>query len=466
LQSSTTRARPGAHARRILACLIVTTCVAAGLRHARADDKPPAPKPPAAKKAPAPKKAPAKAAPAPKAAPKKAAPVPTEPPLTFLNEELIEKENGDILYFYRTNFATPKDIMGAIKALGFDKLPGLKPPREVPGNTNQLILEGHPDSVELVLDAIAYFDIAKPQVFIEAKVIEVTYDSNFEFGLDYLIDRNVSGPNTFFRGAESVLNPPSFLRSGFAPNFPFQGSGIGFGTAGQSAVDFGAFTLNYQAMQINGKAEILSKPSIIATQGIVAKISSEEQVPIVALTTATRTTETFQAARVRSGVKLEVMASHIGDQFVTLMIKPEVRGAGTLAASRPGGTFAPIETMRTAETTVTLADGETLVIGGLYTNQTTTEKAKTPILSQIPLLGNLFTRTKETKQKTELIFILTPHIVRKTSDLKIIVPPKELERLEATGDGKGCQPKCGKPIKIPQPCIHAPPGWGATPDDD
>ena len=436
----------------------------------QADDKPKAP-------AKAPPKAPAK--PAPKAdAPKPGAPTPGDPTpakeaedpprraLTFLNEELIERDNGDIVYFYRTNFATPKQIVSAVKALGLGKLPGLKPLKEVPGNTNQLVLEGDPDAVELVLDAISYFDISQPQVFIEAKVIEVTYDSNFEFGLDYLLDRNASGPNTFFRSAESVLNPPSFLRSGFAPQFPFQGSAIGFGTAGQSAIDFGAFTLNYQALKIDGKAEVLSKPSIIATQGILAKISSEEQVPIVALQSATRTGENFAAARIRTGVKLDVLASHIGDQFVTLNIKPEVRGAGALAAGRPGGTFAPVETLRTADTTVTLADNETLVIGGLYTNQTTTEKAKTPILSEMPFLGNLFTRTKETKQKTELIFILTPHIVRKTSDLKIIVPPKELERLEGAEKGKDCGRKCGEPIKIPQPCLPAPPGWGAELEDD
>jgi type II secretory pathway component GspD/PulD (secretin) len=388
------------------------------------------------------------------------------PPLTFLNEELIEKENGDVLYFYRTNFTPPAQIIAAINGMGFGTLPGLKPLKEVPGSTNQMVIEGDPDAVALVLDAIAYFDVGKPQVFIEAKVIEVTYDSNFEFGLDYLLDRNVSGPNTLFRSAEAVLNPPSFLRSGFAPNFPFQGSAVGFGTAGQSAIDFGAFTMNYQALQINGKAEVLSKPSIIATQGIVARISTEEQVPIVALNSATRTSENFAAARIRTGVKLEIMASHIGDQYVTLSIKPEVRGAGALAAGRPGGTFAPVETLRSADTTVTLADNETLVIGGLYTNQTTTEKAKTPVLSEMPFLGNLFTRTKETKQKTELIFILTPHIVRKTSDLKIIVPPKELERLEGAEKGNDCGRKCGEPIKIPQPCIPAPPGWGAQLEDD
>ena len=438
---------------------------------ARADDPKPDPKKAPAKPAPAkpapkaaaPAKAPAKPAPA-KDAPKKEEQEPPKPALTFHNEGLIERADGTVVYFYRTNFAAPAAIMASLTAMGFDKLPGLKPLKALTGNKNQLLIEGDPDAVELVLDVIAYFDVAEPQVFIEAKVIEVTYDSNFEFGLDWSWDRSTNGPNTLFRGAGAELNPPSFFRSGFAPGFPFQGSQLGFGFVGQNAVDFGDFALNYQALQINGKAEVLSKPSIIATQGVKAMVSTEEITPIVALNFADRNNEQFRAQPIKTGVSLEVTPAHIGEQYVTLQIQPQVRGAGALAATRPGGTFAPIQTLRQANTKVTLGDGETLVIGGLYTNQSTTEKAKTPFFSDIPLLGDLFTRTKETKQKTELIFILTPHIVRKTTDLKIIVPPKELERLEATGDDdKDC---CGKPIPMPKPCLPKPPGWGAQLEDD
>jgi len=432
----------------------------------RADDPKPAPaKPAPAKPAPA-KPAPAKPAPA-KPAPAKPAPKKEEPPqptLTFHNEGLIERADGSVVYFYRTNFATPAVLVTSLKAMGFDKLPGLKPLKPLTGNNNQLLIEGDPDAVELVLDVISYFDVAEPQVFIEAKVIEVTYDSNFEFGVDYLLDRNVAGPNTIFRGAQADLNPPSFFRSGLPPGFPFQGSQLGFGLIGSNAIDFGAMTLNYQALQINGKAEVLSKPSIIATQGVKASVTTEETTPIVSLNFADRNNEQFRAQIIKTGVSLEVTPSHIGDQYVTLQILPQVRGAGALASTRPGGTFAPIQTVRSANTKVTLGDGETLVIGGLYTNQSTTEKAKTPFFSDLPLLGDLFTRTKETKQKTELIFILTPHIVRKTSDLKIIVPPKELERLEAAGDDSDdC---CGKPIPMPKPCLPKPPGWGAQLEDD
>jgi type II secretory pathway component GspD/PulD (secretin) len=137
---------------------------------------------------------------------------------------------------------------------------------------------------------------------------------------------------------------------------------------------------------------------------------------------------------VKTGVTLKVTADHVGESFVTLKVEPLVDGVAGLAASR-GGTLQPITTKRSARTTVTMGDGECLVIGGLYSNAHITEKAKTPLISEIPLLGQLFTRTRETKAKTELVFLLTPRIVRKTADLRVITPPAELERLESEESG-------------------------------
>ena len=89
---------------------------------------------------------------------------------------------------------------------------------------------------------------------------------------------------------------------------------------GEKQLKFGAFELNFQALQINGKAEILSNPSIIATQGMKATVSTEEQTPIVALNFADRSNEQFRSATVKTGVKLEVTPKHIGEQFVLYVL--------------------------------------------------------------------------------------------------------------------------------------------------
>ncbi|MDJ0975391.1 MAG: hypothetical protein QNJ98_13080 [Planctomycetota bacterium] len=409
--------------------------------------KPPAPKPPAAK-------APAKPAPAKPPAPKPEAKPPAPPPrpFEFHNDQLIEDKDGRVTYFYRTNFATPQALQASLRLMGVtgDGKGPIPVRLQAFAQQNQLLIQGLPEDVEILLDMIGYFDVSAPQVYIETKVVEITWDSNFEFGLDHIWDRSMEGPTTLFRGSSSVLNPPSFLRSTFPPGFPFQGVSSTWGFTGKNAERFGPLEVTIQAMQINGKAEVLSKPSIIATQGIQAQVQTSETTPIARFDNAsgnatTVTNQTYRFDRVDAGVTLTVKPTHIGEGFVTLELNPVVKGIQGQSATRINETFVPITTSRSAKTTVTLADGETMVIGGLYTSASTKQIAKTPIISDLPLVGELFTRTRETKQKTELVFILTPRIMRKQGDLKIVVPESEIQRLESLGDEEG-DGKCKTPV--------------------
>jgi general secretion pathway protein D len=215
---------------------------------------------------------------------------------------------------------------------------------------------------------------------------------------------------------------------------------------------------------VEGKAEVLSKPSMIATQGLPAELVTSESVPTLVLDTSNSainaqglvqgSNQNYKVAPAETGVTLRVTPSHVGDSFVTLKVNPEVKGISGLAATQ-GGTLAPITTVRRADTTVTMGDGETLVIGGLYTNSHITEKAKTPLLSDIPVVGCLFTRTRETKAKTELVILITPRIVRKTAELRVITPPAELERLEQTRQATELVAPCGPPC-LPNPFAPKP----------
>ena len=417
-------------------CLVLALAIGGT---AFADDPKPAPAKPAAKPPAQPSAKPAPAKPAP-AAPK---PKPPVPGLDYISDHLIHDPVTNVVtYFYRTNFVKPTDLAKSLQLLAIGSKSGIDVQLKPFAAQNQLLISGNEELVMVAVEALRYFDVAAPQVFIEAKIIEITYDSNFEFGLDWVWDRGTEGPaETLFRGSGGVLNPPSFLGSTFPGGFPFEGTSTTWGLRGETAEKWGALDVTYQALLINGKAEILSKPSIIATQGIEASVTTEEVIPVARFDNADVNNTRFRYDNVKSGVTLKVTPNHVGEGFVTLKVAPSVRGIQGLASSRVAGLFSPITTSRTASTTVTLADGETLVIGGLYTNQSVKEKAKTPLFSDLPLVGELFTRTRETKQKTELVFILTPHIVRKTGDLKIVTPPSELERLERSEDAEeSCKP--------------------------
>jgi type II secretory pathway component GspD/PulD (secretin) len=290
----------------------------------------------------------------------------------------------------------------------------------------------------MALDAFAYFDIPEPQVYVEAKIIEITYESNFEFGLASFLDRNQGGPNTFWRGESISLQAPSVLTEQQPGSLPFQGVELGFGLVGKMAEKYGALDLTIQAMQRNGTAEVLSKPSIVATQGQPASVKTGQRIPVLQVNTA-NITGTIEAvtsgnSTVDTKIELAVLPKFIGDGFVTLDLRPTVQGV-TGFSQGPGGTSAPIISTREASTVVTMADGETLIVGGLYTNSTVSDKAKIPLLADIPGLGKLFQRTKDQRVKTELVFFVTPHILRKRSDFRVIAPPGEAERL-----GEPCTP--------------------------
>jgi general secretion pathway protein D len=392
-------------------------------------------------------------------------PPPPPRPLEFPNDTLIERNPPEgassVVYFYRTNFVKAGDLAGALAYVGIGGK-GLEVKLQAAGAAgNVLLIEGDPDLVETALDAIAYFDVPTPQVFLEAKVVEITYESNFEFGLNYLWSREQNGPGTLFRGASGGLDAPSFLQSLLPGAVPFQGSQLLWGFVGTNAMKFGDLDVILQALQIEGKAEVLSKPSMIATQNVNAQLVTTEEVPITRFERADNNNQSYVSGVYQTGVKLDVLPSHIGDSFVTLKVTPEVKGVAGLAATR-GGTLAPIITTRKADTTVTMGDGETLVIGGLYTNSHISEKARTPVLSDIPLVGCLFTRTRDTKAKTELVILITPRIVRKTAELRVITPPAELERLEQRRDDVCAPPPfepCGPargPFGIPNPLAPRP----------
>mgnify|MGYP001827877653 CR=1 FL=1 len=445
-------------------CLLAPVSATAEEGAKPAAPKQPAPKQPAPKQPAAPPKAPAPVPKAPEPAPE---PEPAPPPYEFLDEGLIEKEDGTVVYFYRTNFVKPKDLLSSLTKLL--PVPGVS--YKEFGQQNILIIEGEAEDVDLALEAAAYFDVSAPQVFIEAKVIEITYDSNFEFGLDYLWSRDAVGPNTLFRGAEGVLNPTSWLGSQIPGGLPFQGTSLLFGFVGTKAEEYGLLDVTLQALQMDGKAEVLSKPSVITAENVEAIVSTTEDRQIIQLQNADRNNERYSVAPLVTGVTMKVKPLHIGESFVTLNIAPEVRGVQG-SSTRSLATLRPILTTRKVTTTVTMADGETLVIGGLYTHSTVNSKAKTPLLSDIPLLGCLFTRSQEAKAKTELVFMLKPTIVRKgAAGLKIVTPPAELVRLEDEGDcfrpagpSLGCPEECKEQAKKPAPPPPPPPcGWTPVP---
>ena len=435
---------------RVLRCALILMGVALSA-HAQ-DKKPPAQKPPAQKQ-PA-KKQPAEKAsqkPAPKVAPKK---VP-QPEYRFLSEELVVRKDGKLMWFYRTNHVGATNLGESIKKLQIAGLETLTrkttrypfrynsqnnadrisldsppTPTEVP-DENLLILVFPPPYKEIVEEFLDRFDIPDPQVFIKAKVVEVTLDSSLDLGTSMVFNRGDDHKNAFFRGFTSSFKPVTFTD----PNA--SGVSLFFDDLGEK---YGTIQAEINALQERGSANILSEPSILASQGQLATLVTGVETPIAQIT-VTGGSERISTTFKDTGIRLDFTPLHIGREYVKLRVRVEVSSVTDFITTQGNNLSVqnPVIAQRNSETIVTLRDEMTLVIGGLYSTAEIDDRAGIPLLMDIPGLKYLFSRTKKTKVKSELDFFITPFIVKHRLDSGVFRPPSErarLERLKAKAEGR------------------------------
>jgi len=379
----------------------------------------------------------------------------------FVRDDLIKNKDGTLTWFYVTNHVGATPLKGSIEKL---KVPGLAadtkqrwawqfktdpnrrrsdisspPAREQRTDENVLILTFPAAYKDVVEEFLQRFDIPEPQVFIKAKVVEVTLDSNLEYGVSLFFDRGggdpnpASGPvqiggqneNAFFRGFRSSARPSAFAQSFLHPD------NTGLSLVFDDLIgDEGTIVAQIEALQEKGAANILSEPSILATQGQLATLITGQETPIAEIKIS-GSSETVATTFKETGIRLDFTPLHIGREYVNLRVRVEVSSiTGFLEAKGPSTSVQnPIVAQRNSETVVTIRDGMTLVIGGLYAVSEVDSKSGVPLLGSIPVLGFLFSRTKKTKVKSELDFFITPSILRHRLDRSVFMPPGERRRL-------------------------------------
>jgi type II secretory pathway component GspD/PulD (secretin) len=376
----------------------------------------------------------------------------------FLRDDLVRNKDGTVTWFYVTNHVGATTLQKSLDAL---KIPGLKimtrgrdtfrvaydpraskvnlasPPTRSAGiDENVLLLTFPPGYKDIVEEFLERFDVAEAQVYIMAKVVELTLDSNLEYGVSWFFDRGGGDPST---GIPGSANPNSFFRafrSQFRPG-SFRGAPLSPDNTGLSllfddlTMDEGTITATIDALQERGSANILSEPHIVATQGQLATLVTGEQTPVQQVL-VTGASETITTIFKDTGIRLDFHPLHIGREFVKLRVRVEVSSITgfVTAASTNFVVQNPVIAQRSAESVVTIRDNMTLVIGGLYAVSEIEDKVGVPILADIPVLGWLFSKKKKTKVKSELDFFITPKILRQRLAKTVFSPPSEKDRLE------------------------------------
>ena len=283
--------------------------------------------------------------------------------------------------------------------------------------TNSLVVLAAPDDYKFIEETIKKLDTPPRQVMIEVLIAEVTLTKEFQFGLEWVISNSTKLKiNPFKRpvdvngqvGQNTNLLPSAATAAAGFPGFSYSAADVA-----------GNLKALINTMASDDLVTVLASPHIIAADNLEAKIQIGSQVPIA----------TSQMTSVASSSTTGNILSTIQYQDVgtILKVKPQINESGVVALEVSQevteattqtvlGTQQFVFTKRSAQTNVVANDGQTIVIGGLIQDNKETNVSGIPLLMNIPFLGYLFRSNDITSTKTEIIVLLTPHVIRNLQD--------------------------------------------------
>lgn len=314
---------------------------------------------------------------------------------------------------------------------------------------NILVMRDTAEAVKLAEKLIAAYDLGDPEVLLEVEVLEVSSAKLLDLGVKY--------PNQLSVG---VKGTPGAGQMTFNDLKHFS-SGMGLVT-----INDPAFVLNLQAT--DGLSNLLANPRIRVKNRKKAKIHIGDRVPVI---TTTSTSTGFASESVNYldvGLKLDVEPSVMVADEVSIDIGLEVSTIVNEVTSKNGTLTYRIGT-RNANTTLRLKNGETQVLAGLISDDERSSSDRVPGLSSLPLIGRLFASKKDTHDKTEIVLLITPRIVRN------IVPPDASSVEFSVGTESGSTSSgvpfaansaaAPMPVDIPQPEMLQPAPLDSLPVD-
>jgi len=280
---------------------------------------------------------------------------------------------------------------------------------------NALIIRATPQDYAQVLKTIKLLDTIPKQVLIEVLIAEVTLDENTEFGLEWSVASDYASLGGY-KGTERLGQNLGLGGLGLDLTQPLGVPGFTYAFAAEGLVAF------LKAYARENEVDILSSPHILAADNTEARIEVGKEVPIV---TSEYTPTTLEAGETFSrsieyrdtGILLTVTPRINEKGLVAMEISQEV---SDVSEQRIEGINSPIILKRQAETSLVVQDGRTIAIGGLIREKKDSTMEGIPFLSKIPYLGMLFSYTKEVLEKTELLILITPHVVHTFEQAELI----------------------------------------------
>lgn len=292
--------------------------------------------------------------------------------------------------------------------------------------TNSLIITATPEEFKEIKRLIKELDIVREQVLIEALIVEVSAETGWNLGVDWMLGGE-SGDHLY--GGSSIMGiPPSYGSEGLGGlgdkkvALPLrQGFQIGY-LSGQEMLGFALLSLSKTDRDFN----ILSTPQILTVDNHEAELNIGEEIPVASNNRISDSGTQFYTYEYKSvGIKLKITPHITGQENITLDLYQE---ANDVIGTTEGSLTPPRLSKRDISTKVTIKDGNTIVVGGLIKNSKVTEETKVPILGDIPLLGWLFKHKSTENKKINLLVFLTPYVVTKQERAQAVTEQKKEEQ--------------------------------------
>ncbi|MBI3771685.1 MAG: secretin and TonB N-terminal domain-containing protein [Gammaproteobacteria bacterium] len=329
-------------------------------------------------------------------------------------QKLKDYQDLVIKSFFLAN-ADPKQMVNMIRAM--TKTADIY----VDEKLNLLVMRDTPEAIAIAERLIATSDLAEPEVMLEIEVLEVSTNKLSELGMRYpdQVSLSVKGKSGG-SGTLAMTEIDNFSRDLL-----------------QVAIPDPALVLNLRKTDTN--ANILASPRIRVKNREKARIHIGERVPVITTTTTANVGVSDSVNYLDVGLKLDVEPNVFLENEVGIKVGLEVSNILDTITTSSGTQTYRLGT-RTAATALRLKDGETQILAGLIQDQDRKSANKIPLLGDIPILGRLFSNHNDSKTKTEIVLLVTPHIIRNIErpDASVI------EFYSGTGSSIG-----SKPLSLP-----------------
>ena len=279
--------------------------------------------------------------------------------------------------------------------------------------SNSLVILATPRDYDKIREVLVRIDVVPRQVLIEAVIAEIALTGDLQFGIEYAFAsggiENILGTT----GEDGSAN--SLLETGAKRAVSISQSGLF-----SFITDQDRFMSFINAVNSRSKVNILATPHVIAADNREAHILIGEEVPILTSTqqSTLATANIVSSIQYRdTGTILTILPQVNSAGLVNMEIRQEVSDVG---ATSFGDTSSPSFTSRETETTVVVQNRESVLLGGIIDERVERIRNGVPFLMDVPVLGRLFRVEQDKRERTELVILITPHVIRDRNEAQAV----------------------------------------------